>query len=72
MESNEKLKKFNIKNQMCYYFDGITKIEDFDFDILINGKSCKNVQVVDYHCIINSKYCQKCYHKYITKWAEKL
>ena len=53
MESNEKLKKFNIKNQMCYYFDGITKIEDFDFDILINGKSCKNVLAYNFSYYID-------------------
>ena len=41
MESNEKLKEFNINNQMCYYFDGITKIEDFYFDILINENHAK-------------------------------
>ena len=32
MESNDKLKKINIKNCTCYYFDDIVKIEDFDFD----------------------------------------
>ena len=29
MESNEKLKKYNM-NRMCYYFDDITKFEDFN------------------------------------------
>ena len=31
MESNE-LKETEIKNGTCYFFDGIIKIEDFDFD----------------------------------------
>ena len=44
MESNEKLKEINIKNGMYYYFDGIIKTEDFDFDnILIDRKSYKNI-----------------------------
>ena len=32
MESNDKLKEINIKNLACYYFDDISKIEDFGFD----------------------------------------
>ena len=31
MESND-LKKVNIKNRTCYYFDDIIKLEDFDLD----------------------------------------
>ena len=38
MESNNKLKEIDIKNCTCYYFDDIIKIEDFNFDILINEK----------------------------------
>ena len=49
MESNEKLKEFNIKNQMCYYFDGITKIEDFYFDILINENHAKMFWLLTFH-----------------------
>ena len=43
MESNDKLKE--IINESCthYYFDDITKIEDFDIDILIDEKSYENV-----------------------------
>ena len=45
MESNEELKKNEIKNRTCYYFTGIIKIEGFDFDILIDEKSYKNILV---------------------------
>ena len=33
MENNE-FKKVCIKNCTCYYFDDISKLEDFDFDNL--------------------------------------
>ena len=40
MESNYELKKIDIINPTCYYFDDIIKIKDFDFDsILIDEKS---------------------------------
>ena len=29
---NTELKKVRIKNRMCYYFDNIIKLEDFDID----------------------------------------
>ena len=46
MESNNKLKRIDIKNPTCYYFDGIIKIEDFDLGImLIDEKSYENVLV---------------------------
>ena len=42
MESNQ-LRKVRIKNRACYYFDDITKLEDFDLDnILIDEKSYEN------------------------------
>ena len=44
MESNE-VKEIDIENRTWYYFDGITKTEDFDFDILIDAKSCKSILV---------------------------
>ena len=31
MESNDKLNKVDVKN-VCYYFNDIIKIEDFNFD----------------------------------------
>ena len=56
MESNNELKEIDIKK--CYYFDGIIKIEDFDFDnILIDEKSYKNIFVYDisYKTLIGAK-----------------
>ena len=48
MESNDKLKETNIKNRMCYHFDDIIKIEDFDLDnILVDEKSYKNILAYD-------------------------
>ena len=32
MESNHELKQIHIKNCTCCYFDGLIKIEHFDFD----------------------------------------
>ena len=42
---------------MCYYFDDIIKIEDFDFDMLINEKSSKNILVYNilYKSLIDYK-----------------
>ena len=56
MENNE-LKKVCVKNRMCYYFDDITEIEDFDFDILLDEKSCENILVYDvsYNILIDRK-----------------
>ena len=36
-----------MKNGTCYYFDDITKIEDFDYDITLDEKSNKNILVND-------------------------
>ena len=45
MESN-KLNKADIEYHRCHYFDGITKIESFDFDnILIDEKSYENILI---------------------------
>ena len=45
---NFELKNVCIKNCTCYYFNDITKIEDFDFDnILIGAKSYQNI--LNYH-----------------------
>ena len=35
MEKDDTLKEIDIKNRACYYFDGITKIEDFDLDDIL-------------------------------------
>ena len=45
MESNDELKEIDIKDCMCYYFYDIIKIEDFDFGILKDEKSCENTLV---------------------------
>ena len=58
MESKYKFKKIDIKNRICYYFDDIIKIEDFDLDsILIDEKSYKNISVynISYKNLIDSK-----------------
>ena len=40
-----------IKSHTCYYFDDIIKLEDFDIDnILIDGKSHKNILFYDISC----------------------
>ena len=44
MGKNNKLRKNDIKNCTWYYFDDITRIEDFDFHyILIDKKWYKNI-----------------------------
>ena len=35
---NIKFKNVRIKNRMCYYFDDIIKLEDFDFDKMLIDK----------------------------------
>ena len=32
MESHDELKKIDIKNRTCHYFDDILRVGDFDFD----------------------------------------
>ena len=59
MEKNSILKKVDIKNCMCYYFDGIIKIEDFDFNnFLLGEKSYKNILIHDvlYKTLIDAKH----------------
>ena len=39
MESNDQLKEIDTESHMCYHFDDINKIENFDLDnILIDEK----------------------------------
>ena len=48
---NNEFRKAHIKNHTCYYFDGIIKIEDFDFDnISLDEKSYENILVYDISC----------------------
>ena len=42
MENNE-FKNVRIKNHTRYYSNDIIKLEDIDFDILIDEKSPKNI-----------------------------
>ena len=58
MESNDKLKEIDIKNRLCYHFNDIIKVEDFDHDnILIDKKSNENilVYIISYKSLIDSK-----------------
>ena len=58
MESNDKLKDIDIKNRTCYYFDDITKIEDFGINkILIDEKLYENILAykISYKSLIDSK-----------------
>ena len=41
------LKKIDIKNSTCHYFNDITKIKDIDFDILFDKKSYKYILIYD-------------------------
>ena len=42
------LKEVNFKNCSYYYFHGIIKVEDFDFDnILLDEESYKNILIYD-------------------------
>ena len=46
MDSDDKLKEVDIKNRMCYFFNEIIKVEDFDLDnISIDEKSYENTLV---------------------------
>ena len=46
MESKDELKKVNIKNCMCYYFDEVMKVEDiYVNNDLLDGESDKNILV---------------------------
>ena len=52
------MKKINIKNCTCYYFDDMIKTEDFDIDKFSLGKkSYENILVYDisYKTLIDAK-----------------
>ena len=44
---------------MCYYFDDIGKIKDFDFDIYCIKSHTKNILVYDVSCksLIGARRC---------------
>ena len=51
MDSHDELKEIDFKNRTCWYFDDITKIEDFNLDnILTDEKSYENVLVYNVLC----------------------
>ena len=57
MESNE-FWKVSIKNHLCYYFEDIIKIEDFNFgNILLDEKSHENILIynISYKTLIGAK-----------------
>ena len=57
MENNE-FYKVIIKNCTCYYFEYITKFEDFHFgNILLDENSYENILIYDfsYNSLIGSK-----------------
>ena len=65
MENNES-KKVRIKNRACYYFDDITKLEDFDLhNTLIDEKSHENILIYDisYKTLIGSNPLQIKFNK---------
>ena len=47
MESKNELEKTNIKNRTCYYFDDLIRVEDIDFDILLDKKIYENILIYD-------------------------
>ena len=57
MESDNKLKQTDTKNDTCFYFNVIITFEVFDFDILINKKSYKNilVYIISYKTLNSAK-----------------
>ena len=58
MDSNDELKEIDNKNCVCYYFDDIINIEDFNLDnILTDEKSHENILVysISYKILIDTK-----------------
>ena len=48
MESKDELKKIDIKNRTCYYFDDIINAVDINFnDILLDEKLYENIPIYD-------------------------
>ena len=42
MENNDELKEIDIKSRMCYYFDDIMRVGDFDLIIFYEKNSYEN------------------------------
>ena len=52
--NDNKSKEIDITNSVCYYFDDIININDFDLDnILIDEKSYENILICDVVCKIS-------------------
>ena len=51
MESKDELKEIDIKNRMCYYFQNIIKIEDFNFDKISTDE--KSYEIILFYSISN-------------------
>ena len=63
MDSNNELKKIDIENRTCYYFDDIIKTENFNVDnFLIEEKSYENTLVynISYKNMITKPLCIRC------------
>ena len=61
LEKNNKFKKVDIKNRMCYYFGGTIKIKDFDLDnILLDEKCYENILI--YYIWYKTLICVKPVH----------
>ena len=58
MESNDKLKEINIKNNACYYFDDL-------HNILIDEKLYENILVynISYKILVSDKSLRITFHK---------
>ena len=51
------IKQINIKNQTYYFFNGMIKIEDFDWNLLkIDIKLYKNIDISYIGCITIKKW----------------
>ena len=47
MEKNNELIKVGIENRMCYYFDDVIRIEDFDSDNNLLDEKHENILIYD-------------------------
>ena len=45
MEGDDELREVDIKSRTCYYFDNITKNEDFHFDDILLDKKLQKILI---------------------------
>ena len=60
MENNNKLKKVNIKDRACYYFDDIIKIKNFDNgNVLLDENLYENILIyhISQKALIGANHC---------------